>query len=337
MGRVENQAPEVKNASIMQHFCHPHPLEEEEHFNLQNITQGVVTFICSGCKLPPSGTMYVCRPCNFTLHETCAKLPQLITHPSHPIHTLTLLPVSLYPGGIFSCDACNNQGNGFSYHCHTCDFDLHVLCAIKPLRIKHQLHPCQVELTFVNPYGSNKGFVCDVCSKMGSKQWLYRCKTCSFDVHLDCAYATGPRITTQPQQTMQQFNSFPGKGHPNAPGLSGSASMGIPNQVMQNTGTMGNYQLQPGNQLMQGGPGQMPNYQTPVGTPIIHNANIGSMPNYQLPNQVNYQQAMIQNSQASMTNNLMTAAMQGMVEGAAQAVGQNLVQSIIANVDGGGD
>lgn len=160
----------------------------------------------------------------------------------------------------------------------------------------------------------------------------------------------------QPQPNMQHFNTFPGTSYPQNQ-LQHQVASVIPNQVMNNTGSMGKYQLQYGNQLMhnqspgalisnyqpttatqymQGGPGQMLNYGHPVGIPITHSANsTGSMPIYQPQIQGNYQQQMVQGSQASMTNNFMNAAMQGMVEGAAQAVGQTLVLSILSGSDGG--
>ncbi|WRX22504.1 DC1 - like 10 [Theobroma cacao] len=83
----------------IQHFSHPHLLELTNPLTL-NITP------CSGCKLQSSGWMYTCKPCNFTLHTSCSQLPQLITHPAHPGHPLTLLPTPAYPVGCFNCDAC---------------------------------------------------------------------------------------------------------------------------------------------------------------------------------------------------------------------------------------
>ncbi|KAK3035768.1 hypothetical protein RJ639_033497 [Escallonia herrerae] len=178
----------VNHQPYIQHFSHPHVLELLDLQNQPTLMLSSSSTACSGCKLQPSGYVYKCRPCNFTLHFSCTQFPQLVTHPSHPNHTLSLLPISAYPGGIFNCDACKHRGSGFSYHCPHCDFDLHVVCASKPLSITHHSHPRPMQLVFSAPYDTNR-FACNVCSKIGSKQWLYRCAACEFDVHMDCAIA----------------------------------------------------------------------------------------------------------------------------------------------------
>ncbi|XWS32799.1 hypothetical protein CRYUN_Cryun22dG0020600 [Craigia yunnanensis] len=191
----------------IQHFSHPHLLE------LTN-PQTLTITPCSGCKLQSSGWMYTCKPCNFTLHTSCSQLPQLITHPAHPGHPLSLLPTPAYRIGYFSCDACDQQGNGFNYHCNQCNFDIHSVCASKPLSLRHQSHPCQLQLFFYPPYQTN-GFSCDVCHQIGSKHWLYRCSICEFDVHLTCAN-TAATYTTTTRQANIQFqprNSFPGQNN----------------------------------------------------------------------------------------------------------------------------
>ncbi|KAJ6418700.1 hypothetical protein OIU84_001968 [Salix udensis] len=135
MGRLDHDP-------YVTHFSHPHPLE------LSN-AQSLYTTSCSACKLQPHGWMYSCKPCNFTLHISCTQMPNLITHPSHPIHPLTLFAAPPYPGGSFRCDGCGLQGTGFIYHCTTCDFDVHMM--------------------------------------IGSNHWLYRCGSCEFDAHMECA------------------------------------------------------------------------------------------------------------------------------------------------------
>ncbi|KAJ0105375.1 hypothetical protein Patl1_19490 [Pistacia atlantica] len=129
---------------FIQHFSHHHQLQLTQ-------TLTPTTPFCSGCNRQSSGWMYICRPCNFSLHLSCSQMPQLINHPSHPLHPLSLLPKPLYPGGVFKCDACGHQGHDFSYHCNNCDFDLHIF---------------------------------------GANHWLYHCGNCEFDAHLDCASNT---------------------------------------------------------------------------------------------------------------------------------------------------
>ncbi|CAK7327916.1 unnamed protein product [Dovyalis caffra] len=131
-------------------------------------------------------------------------MPTLITHPSHPIHHLALFSTPVYPGGSFNCDGCGRQGNGFSYRCTTCGFDLHMMCATNPLSFAHQSHPHQINLAFYPPY-QTEGFSCDICHKIGSKHWLYRCGACEFDAHMECAMG----VNVAPLPHLQHGNSLP--------------------------------------------------------------------------------------------------------------------------------
>ncbi|KAL3615398.1 hypothetical protein CASFOL_041059 [Castilleja foliolosa] len=84
---------------------------------------------CSGCKSPASGNVYACWKCNYFLHEQCFRATRSLDHPSHPTHPLTLLPYPTYPSSSIICNSCNLVGNGFSYSCSECEFDVHVHCA----------------------------------------------------------------------------------------------------------------------------------------------------------------------------------------------------------------
>ncbi|KAK3224042.1 hypothetical protein Dsin_011067 [Dipteronia sinensis] len=98
-------------------------------------------------ELKASGWIYTCNYCNYFLHISCSKLPQQITHPfDHQNHVLSLLPKPTYSQGLFNCDACGKQGNGFSYHCGTCNIDLHTICATMPLLLSFD--PTNLTLTF---------------------------------------------------------------------------------------------------------------------------------------------------------------------------------------------
>lgn len=310
MGRLKlNSDPNLS----LKHFSHPHELELCTQ--LQDLSP------CSGCRLPPLGQMYICNPCNFTLHLSCAKFPQLITHPSHPNHPLNLLPTSKYPGGRFNCDACNHRGDGFSYHCGNCEFDLHVICATRPFKITHQLHQCLLELTFKNPYTGAKGFSCDVCRKIGTKQWLYRCPACEFDVHLDCSTAAPRQAIQAPASqptALQHHHSFPGATNQFQQPTMGTQAR--PNQYMQ--APLGVGQVRP-NQL-------------------FHSASTSAIPQQQFQ-QVPIMQGQVRPNQYMQPpganngfgNGLMNAAIQGLVEGAAQQVGQTFMQGIIGGGNNG--
>ncbi|KAL4378609.1 hypothetical protein GQ457_02G011630 [Hibiscus cannabinus] len=272
----------------IQHFSHPHPLD----LTLDQLAP------CSACMLQPSGWMYTCRPCNFTLHSSCTQLPPLISHPSHPAHSLTLLPAPAYPVGYFSCDACGQRGHGFSYHCNQCEFDVHPLCASKPLAIHCHSHPCQLHLCFYPPY-KTKGFSCDVCRQIGSNHWLYRCNICEFDVHMSCVNtaatttytttrtASASAYTSTPRQAenvqIQAWNSFPGSFQSNH---------------LQYRNGVAAAQAPMNHQIYNNGQGQ--------------------------------------NNGGAAGNGLMGVAVQGFVDGAAQQVGQSILQSLIGGGGGGG-
>nr|GEY12687.1 hypothetical protein [Tanacetum cinerariifolium] len=104
------------------HFSHPHNLV------MHQLPEGV-DLPCSGCNSSSTGTIYICWPCNFYLHEQCYHATRAMKHPSHPLHPLTLVPYPTYLSNSFYCNSCKLMGTGFSYSCADCEFDLHVQCA----------------------------------------------------------------------------------------------------------------------------------------------------------------------------------------------------------------
>ncbi|KZV18163.1 hypothetical protein F511_19114 [Dorcoceras hygrometricum] len=295
MVRVTNQTTAAPlPSSPIRHFSHPHDLHPIPSNYSQNLAG-----LCSSCKLQPSGTMYTCPPCSFILHQSCVKLPQLITHPAHSGCHLSLLTMSSYPGGIFSCDACGRRGDGWSYHCSRCGYDLHVRCSIKPLNIRHRSHPCDLKLTFQTPYVDSKGFSCDICRLIGENQWLYRCASCQFDAHMDC--------TASPRQILQHQHSLPSSNTAHHSQLMHSASTGgIPSHH---------------------GFGQFQG-------PVNHGGFYGSVPtsNHPMMMHNNIQRP----TGGGLGSNLVTAALGGVVEGVMQQVAATAVQEVISGDAGGG-
>ncbi|XP_012849624.1 PREDICTED: uncharacterized protein LOC105969416, partial [Erythranthe guttata] len=196
---------------VISHFSHRHPLKliayDPETLNL-------TTSPCSACKLQPSpsGMLYSCTICqDYFLHQSCFEMPVKLTHPFHK-HALALVTKPAYGDARFKCDACGERGNGFSYHCKKCSFDLHMLCAMLPLSVTHDSHvKHNLELSSESPYLDNK-FSCDICMSIGSCQWLYRCKSCGFDAHLKCA-TTGDALSVLPPS---QSNELPKAAPPEA-------------------------------------------------------------------------------------------------------------------------
>ncbi|XP_075477570.1 uncharacterized protein LOC142518661 [Primulina tabacum] len=104
------------------HFSHTHSLVFHQ---VQHGSQ----VQCSGCKTPGTGNVYACWQCSYFLHEHCYRATRSLRNPTHPVHPLTLMPYPTYPSNTFICNSCHIAGNGFSYGCAECDFDLHIHCA----------------------------------------------------------------------------------------------------------------------------------------------------------------------------------------------------------------
>nr|XP_043612999.1 uncharacterized protein LOC122584971 [Erigeron canadensis] len=313
----------------IKHSSHPHLLQLSPTLHLQNQQN------CAGCNLQISShdhteQVYTCAPCGFFLHQSCTKFPQLITHPSHREHSLSLLPTPIYPGGFFRCDACTQHGTKFSYHCHFCDYDLHVLCASKPLSTNHPFHPHPLVLTFSSPYGEKLGFSCDVCQSVGScDQWLYRCNSCEFDVHLHCALVkVQPHQQPQPHPQpppLQHTYSFPGAAQPNH----SMAAAGQPLPHSMSTGHIQPNYWQPQPQPMQNNPQPQPSsFQQPP-------QQVGIQSNYNMPMQTSG--PAMNNNNNNQNNGLADVIVTGFVEGMAQQLGQDLVQSLTGGGNDGGN
>ncbi|XVE96122.1 hypothetical protein REPUB_Repub02eG0194100 [Reevesia pubescens] len=186
---------------VIQHFSHLHPLK------LLNVRQQTTnTYLCAGCKLEASGWFYFCSTCNYCLHKTCFSMPRNVKHQVDPKHTLVLLSSPVYATGSFKCNACGKLGTGFCYHCEDCQLDIHTLCIYKPSSVNTSSHHHTLELCFSPPY-SKKKFQCDICKKFGSNHWLYRCGSCKYDVHMNCAMSNRLQPVAEIQQTKQQILS----------------------------------------------------------------------------------------------------------------------------------
>ncbi|XP_050228987.1 protein VACUOLELESS GAMETOPHYTES-like [Mercurialis annua] len=208
MGRLHLDDHNHDHDLILQHFSHPHTLKLL-NFNSQIIPNELV-ITCAACKLLAYGWMYSCTSsCSYFLHKTCSKMPPTKNHPIDPHHTLTLLPFPVYSQGSFKCNACGDHGTGFCYHCKDCKIDLHILCAHMPSSVKSSnSHNHVLNLCFSPPY-HKKAFRCDICNRSGSNHWLYRCESCSFDAHLNCAIADTQTNSKQQQQQQNQVADAP--------------------------------------------------------------------------------------------------------------------------------
>lgn len=88
----------------------------------------------------------------------------------------------------FICDLCFKIGEGPTYHCKTCKYDLHPVCCTLQPTLRSCLHP-EHPLTLMpkNHHASSRK-KCDGCrNALADGEWSYRCESCNFDVHALCA------------------------------------------------------------------------------------------------------------------------------------------------------
>ena len=139
--------------------------------------------ICKGCLLPITSTpFYGCDQCSFFLHGSCAEVPRELRHPCHPEHHQMNLKMSFTSHDKFPCHFCKRFHNGFRYKCDSCHFTLGVVCALLPVKIRHEAHEHPLRIQRVE-----KDTVCNGCSftrKTGS--FIYRCHTCDYYVDILC-------------------------------------------------------------------------------------------------------------------------------------------------------
>ncbi|XP_049399758.1 uncharacterized protein LOC125863777 [Solanum stenotomum] len=188
-----------------QHFSHPHILKP--------IVNPTETLTCNACEQPNiTSNFYGCTTCQYYLHENCLNAPRFLHHSSHPSHHLTLLPVPTYSNRSYTCKACGSAGNGCSFSCACCDFDIHMQCALLPQTVVlPQQHHHELELIFESPYDDdadeNTVFVCDVCHDNADlNNWLYYCADCDFGTHLKCAISKSVRQQEPKQRKRRGTN-----------------------------------------------------------------------------------------------------------------------------------
>ncbi|KAL9175654.1 hypothetical protein ABFS82_02G125300 [Erythranthe guttata] len=280
------------------HFSHPHPLQLVDPQTLTQFSH------CSACKLDAAAAsgaaVYACRTCNFILHQKCYQLPQQINHPFDKTHALVLQPKPVYAEGVFRCDACGNQGAEFPHRCHN--------------------HP--LSLTFTAPYPGNK-FSCDLCKKITSNTWMYRCSGCEFDVHVTCV----AKVIPPPRPLIQQPALRP---------MITARSVIPPPQNPQNMGAYNNMPQQ--HQGVAIGQPYNNNQHQFVGTPYPAAAGVPPPPQYSNINQpaAGHAAAGRPVNGGGMRNQVIGSAVEGAASGVAQAVTGVFLQEVFGLGGGGG-
>ncbi|KAK3023709.1 hypothetical protein RJ639_042719 [Escallonia herrerae] len=124
---------------------------------------------CDGCLEVISNAYYGCSQCKFFLHKLCAELPQVMEHPMHPEHPLTLLKAS-----YCVCTVCDNFWRDFAYICSAkCNFSVDIICAsVMERKIDHPGHKHPL-----TPVRRTALLRCDACGQKHEGMW-YQCTTC---------------------------------------------------------------------------------------------------------------------------------------------------------------
>ncbi|KAF3779506.1 hypothetical protein EJ110_NYTH23877 [Nymphaea thermarum] len=150
-------------AARLQHGSHAHPLQQMG----VSETNGRATS-CRACGQPFASelALFGCRGCGFFLHRFCAlQPPSLPGDPAYHQHQLRLLYAPAYPSGNFGCDICRKVGSALNYHCRSCNFDAHPLCANMPRTARRPGHEHPLRFLFKpTAAGSTR---CDVCGRQG--------------------------------------------------------------------------------------------------------------------------------------------------------------------------
>ncbi|XP_057468354.1 uncharacterized protein LOC130757598 [Actinidia eriantha] len=173
---------EIKIATNLNHFGHPHAIAFFDEQINNEFFSGSKDKRCEACVGPISVPFYGCTQCNnYFLHKCCAELPTQIQHPLHVEHSLDLVPKVSEDFGIFWCECCHKECNGFSFNCAKCYFYLDVKCAILSGPIKHKGHKHRVTLTELTNLTC-----CSTCSLL-LKGLAFKCDICDFIMRKDCA------------------------------------------------------------------------------------------------------------------------------------------------------
>ncbi|KAH6836296.1 hypothetical protein C2S53_001162 [Perilla frutescens var. hirtella] len=145
---------------------------------------------CNVCHLATNGLFYVCTKCDFKADIKCASLPLNIHHSAHPRLLKLITDLKLIPQSLLQCAAgCDYEPFQSWYMCETCEFMLHVECAILPPLARNRTwdNKHMLPLTYDANVNHPDEFCCDHCEEqMNPKMWMYHCRPCDLSFHPKC-------------------------------------------------------------------------------------------------------------------------------------------------------
>lgn len=154
-------------------------------------------------------------------------IPYTIQHFTH-YHPLTQANAA----GPYTCDGCKLYGEGKTYRCNDCDYDLHEYCATCPLSLINSCHGPDHELSLFN--GPTTERPCYIC-RVYIQGMFYKCRHCSFQSHPLCSHvpmhASSPDASVTKQRSLHGHAGQPSPSPPHHYGQEnpyGYAHMGYP-------------------------------------------------------------------------------------------------------------
>lgn len=119
--------------------------------------------------------------------------------------------------GTYTCDGCKLYGDGKTYRCSECDYDLHEYCATCPHSLRNSCHGPDHELSLFNGPTHMTERSCYVC-RVYIQGMFYKCNHCSFESHPLCTHvpmhASSPDATVTTQRSL---HDHAGQRQPSSP------------------------------------------------------------------------------------------------------------------------
>lgn len=128
-GDIIHAATGERERSCMNHPSHPH-----HELTLMWRPGRAASLWCDACGTIEKGNFYICTVCQYSIHESCATLPDPLIHPQHEHHLSLVyhLPQE-YAKFDFWCDVCFKLflPKNWVYHCPICRYIVHIKCAMR--------------------------------------------------------------------------------------------------------------------------------------------------------------------------------------------------------------
>ncbi|CAH8350805.1 unnamed protein product [Eruca vesicaria subsp. sativa] len=105
----------------------------------------------------------------------------------------------------YRCNGCKLYGEGKTYRCNECDYDLHEYCATCLPTLRNTWHAPDHELNLISSPAHMSERVCYVC-QVFIQGMFYKCKHCSFESHPLCTH--GPAYASYPDATLTRPRSL---------------------------------------------------------------------------------------------------------------------------------